>query len=50
VLTPFADAFDRFADAWRGQVIGGWDDEEVAREFVTDLYASFAPEGVSSSV
>jgi AcrR family transcriptional regulator len=40
LLTPFLDTSKEFVTAWRDQIEHPWDDEQLVREFVRDLYTN----------
>jgi AcrR family transcriptional regulator len=42
LLEPFLASFEEFASAWSSQIDNPWEDEQLVREFVRDLYSNLA--------
>lgn len=42
LLAPFLASFEEFASAWSSQIDNPWEDEQLVREFVRDLYSNLA--------
>jgi AcrR family transcriptional regulator len=40
LLAPFLASFEEFAAAWTSQIDNPWQDEQLVREFVRDLYSN----------